>query len=34
MGEAVGVDKLVDGGQDVVMARDIFEGVWAVLFDP
>lgn len=34
MGEAVGVDELVDSGDDVVVAGDVVEGDGAVLFNP
>lgn len=34
MGEAVGFDEAVDGGDDVLVAGDVFEGVGAVFFDP
>lgn len=32
--QAVGVDKLVNGGEDVLVAFDVVEGLWSVLFDP
>jgi hypothetical protein len=34
VGEAVGFDEAVDGGDDVLVAGDVFEGVGAVFFDP
>lgn len=34
MREAVGVDELVDGGEDVLVAGDVVEGCGAVFFDP
>lgn len=34
MGESVRVDKLVDGREDVLVARHIGERHGAVLFDP
>lgn len=34
MGEAVGVDEFVDGGEDVLVAGDVLEADGAVLFDP
>lgn len=34
MGEAVLVDKLVDGSEDVLMTGDVVEGVWSVFLDP
>lgn len=32
--EAVGVDELVDCGEDILVARDIGEGCWTVFLDP
>lgn len=34
VGEPVGLDEAVDGGDDVLVAGDVFEGVGAVFFDP
>ena len=34
MREAVCVDKLVNGGEDVLVAGDVVEGCWTVFFDP
>lgn len=34
MWKAVRVDELVDGSEDVLVARDVVEGDWAILFDP
>lgn len=32
--EAIGVDELVDCGEDVLVARDVGEGCWTVFLDP
>lgn len=32
--ETVGVDELVDRGEDVLVARDVGEGCWTVFLDP
>lgn len=34
MRQAVGIDKLVDRGEDVLVARDVGEGCWTVFLDP
>lgn len=34
MGKAVGVDKFVDGCEDVMVTRDVGEGCRTVLLDP
>jgi hypothetical protein len=34
MREAVLVDEFVDSSEDILMARDVIEGVWAVLLNP
>ena len=34
MREAVGFDELVDGGEDVLVAGDVFEGCGAVFLNP
>ena len=34
VGEAVGVNEFVDGGEDVLVAGDVVEGVWSVFFYP
>lgn len=34
MREAVGVDELVDRGEDILVARDVGEGCWTVFLDP
>lgn len=34
MREAIGIDKLVDGGEDILVARDVGEGCWTVFLDP
>lgn len=34
VGESVGFDEAVDGGDDVLVTGDVFEGVGAVFFDP
>lgn len=34
MREAVGFDEFVDCGENVLVARDVFEGCWTVFLDP
>ena len=34
MGEAVGFDEFVDGRENVLVARDVFEGCGAVFLNP
>lgn len=34
MGEAVLIDKFIDGSKDVLMTRDIIEGIRTVFLDP
>lgn len=34
MGEFVGFDEFVDGGEDVLVAGDVFERRGPVFFDP
>lgn len=34
VGEAVGLDELVDGGEDVLVAFDVVERLWSVFFNP
>ena len=34
MWQAVGVDEFVNGREDVLVARDVGEGRWAILFHP